>query len=170
MSSKHASCDENKDNIDSQMSIVDFPTELLVGERGQSAESLEVKNDKSSNATNFEQLKLNNKNEVDSKTNTESKKSNDIIIGVEEKTSCKYVTDEKKSQVKSDEDDGRIGDEEEEKKIGTGTSCMYFNEMCIVSVFFSLFTLYIKNYNNLYHSIKKICMHNNINYCIMHYL
>lgn len=142
VSSKHATCDENKDSVDSQMSIVDFPTELLVGERGQSAESLEVKNNKSSNATNFEQLKLDNKNEVDNKTkseiksDTESKKSNDdIIIGVEEKMNCKYVADEKKSQVRSDDDDGKIGDEEEEKKIGTGTSCMYFNKMCIGIIF-----------------------------------
>lgn len=133
VSSKHASCDENKDSVDSQMSIVDFPTELLIGKTDQSATSLEVKSNKSSNVSNFEQLKLDNKDEVDSKTksdvksDTESKKSNDDIIeGLRENTSCKYVADEKKSQIKNSDNDGKIDDKEEEKKIGTGISLYVF--------------------------------------------
>lgn len=150
VSSKRASCDENKDSVDSQISIVVFPTELLVGGMSQAAESLEVKNDKSSNVANFEQLKLNNKNDnaetkSEVKSDIESKKSNDdTVMEVEKKTNCKYVTDEKKSQVKMDDDDGKTGVEEEEGEKGTGISCIYFNEMCISILFF--FPLYIKTF------------------------
>lgn len=133
MSSKHASCDENKDSVDSEMHIVDFPTELLVGKKGQFATSLEVKSNESSNATNSEQLNLDNKSEVDNKTksdvksDTESKKSNDDIVeGVVENTNCKYVANEKKSQIKSSDDDGKIDDKDKEKEIGTGISLYVF--------------------------------------------
>ena len=77
MSSKHTSCDENKNSIDSQLSVVDFPTELLIGEKSQDVESLEVKNGKSNNAISTEHLKTGYSSEVDNKSKPEQNNDSD---------------------------------------------------------------------------------------------